>query len=279
MREGHCDSLKNLSVPAESVQKALMIPAATPAPAPKKSIWSGMRIAAIAAAFLLVSALGIFSYFAFRNMGNTPIAVSPATENTSHPTEKMTDPTPTDPVDPTHPPTVPTAPPVVLPSVVPTQPPTRFDPPVSENQPDPPAHTETPTQQAVIPSENHSELSDDPTELTDEPIDPALDPTEKPPHSSKEAPAAVGYMVPLSSYNGSGDIFCRMYNSSGRLVGSEDLFDDSHLVYSATASEYLLLSYPLGNIGEPLPGDNYTLVFYDENLNDFYVCSAFLSRQ
>ena len=62
-------------------------------------------------------------------------------------------------------------------------------------------------------------------------------------------------------------------------MGSDELYDDSHLVYYSDGSGYLFLSYLLKNVGEPLPPDNYTMVFYDMDGNDLCVCSAFLSHQ
>ena len=85
-------------------------------------------------------------------------------------------------------------------------------------------------------------------------------------------------MIPIGSYSGGDDIFCRLCSSSGRVMGSPDLFDDSHRVYFTTGGGYLLLSYPLSAVSEPLPADNYTLVFYDADGNDFYISTVYLSN-
>ena len=120
-----------------------------------------------------------------------------------------------------------------------------------------------------------------PTEKPESPIiEPIEQSTDAPqptdaPHRTDLAP--VGMMIPLSNYNDSDQIFCRLSNSEGRVLGSPDLFDESHRVYFTTGSGYLLLSYSLNAIDEPIPAGIYTMTFYDAEGNDFYVSSVYLS--
>lgn len=280
MREFNCDGLKNLTVPDELIDKALSVPAAVSAA--KATVLPLRRMIAAAAVFF-VGLVSVSVYFLFRNMDTAPLVAAPAPRASEQPTDEsepqtelLTDaPTEavmtgaTEPVSTIPPIAVPTVPseepPQTSPVVVPTQP-TPTAPVVIP--PDPPA--EPPTTPAMQPSEEPTEPPDPPSpSVGTEPIVP---------QTGKEI-ASVGYMVPLSSYTGSDDLYCRLYSSSGRLIGSDDLYDESRRVYFTTGSGYLFLSYPLSAIVDPLPPDNYTIVFYDADGNDFYICSAFLSRR
>ena len=284
MREFNCDGLKNLTVPDELIDKALSVPAAVSAA--KATVLPLRRMIAAAAVFF-VGLVSVSVYFLFRNIDTAPLVAAPAPRASEQPTdesepqtEPLTDiPTEavvTDPIEPdsstppTGVPTVPTeaasiAPPLNFPAVAPIQP----VPTVPAVIPTaPPA--EPPTTPAMQPSEEPTEPPDPPS--PPEGTEPIV------PQTGKEI-ASVGYMVPLSSYTGSDDLYCRLYSSSGRLIGSDDLYDESRRVYFTTGSGYLFLSYPLSAIVDPLPPDNYTIVFYDADGNDFYICSAFLSRR
>ena len=288
MREYNCDSLQKLPVPDELTDKALAVPdMAEPVKAlPRR------RVLIAAAGFVLAATVGLSVYFLARIIDSSPIPVAPISSATSAASEslsptgeaELTEPTdapseayvPTDPARPSEQPTEHTEadpaqpaepvpqPPMSDPTAVPTVSPTAGPTPPPTDAPD-----ITPTDPPVIiPSE----------EPTDPP-EPWEDPTEPPTDLPRDVITSVGYMIPVSSYSGSGDIYCRLYNSAGALMGSEDLFDDSHRVFYTTGSGYLMLSYPLSSVGVPLPADSYTLVFYDENGDDFYICSAFLSRK
>lgn len=281
MREYNCDSLKKLSVPDELIDKALAVPkAASPAKAHPR------RRALIAAASVVIAATaGISVYFLTRNINDSPVPVAPAPAATSEtakpgiatePSEQPTFPdAPSDPTEQVQPAVKPTELPAVT-TAQPTEPEHEYKPAVNTPTVRPTVGaTESPPvqpaeQPVILPTEPIAAPTDHP-----EPPEPWEDPTEQP----MDEIASVGYMIPLSSYTGDGDIFCRMYSSKGEPMGSVDLYDDSHRVYYATGSGYLMLSYPLGAVGEPLPADSYTLVFYDESGSDFYICSAFLSRK
>ena len=282
MKEFNCDSLKNLPVPVDLVKKALDIPqsdsADTAASAAHRYRWW-----AIAASVILAAALSVTSYSLFRNMKNTAIYMSPAVESTAEPTAAFADDpmlstaVPDDPIQPT------TDVQVAAP-LTPADEPTEPEQPVFPKDADTYAQTETaPTTPPIQPTEKPVVVpSEEPTEA--DPPDPSgdPDPTEGQEPISQQHDnelASVGFMVPISSYTGSEDLYCRLYSSGGRLIGGEDLFDESRRVYFTTGSGYLFLSYPLSGIADPLPPDNYTIVFYDADGNDFYICSAFLSRK
>ena len=276
MKEFHCDALKNLPVPIELMQKALDIPAANPAPVIRVPVKRRIRWA-FAASLILVCTLSLSVYFLFRNINHSPIAAVPTEDDVCAPTEEST-------VLPSEYPTVPMQ---IQPTVSPTQPPTV---PATA----PPTEPSAEPSQAVVPTEQLQQSTEapEPTSPSD-PITPTVNPTESPTEEPFDAPpspteadvvaqsdfASVGYMVPITGYNGSDDLYCRLYSSSGCLMGSDALFDESHRVYFTTGSGYLFLSYPLGSLVEPLVPDNYTIIFYDGDGNDFYICSAFLSKR
>lgn len=280
MRELNCNGLKKLKVPDELIDKALSIPSAVDT---ARATVLPLRRMISAAAVFLVGVIGISVYFFFRNIDITPLVSAPATQATEHQTdiaepqtEPMTDiPTEVSGTVPTEP--LSTIPPTVV-STVPSEAPPQTPPVVAPTKPTPTAPvmippdppTEPPTTPAIQPSEEPTEPPDPltPSESTDPIV----------PQREKEF-ASVGYMVPISSYSGSEDLYCRLYSSSGRLIGSGDLYDESRRVYFTTGSGYLFLSYPLSAIVEPLPPDNYTIIFYDGDGNDFYISSAFLTRK
>ena len=151
---------------------------------------------------------------------------------------------------------------------------------------DPTLPAQRPTEQpsAVTPTKSPIiSQTEQPASPTAEPIIPQTDPIEpievEPTTGRPRSDlASVGLMIPIGSYSGSDEIFCRLSDSSGREIGSKDLFDESHRVYFTTGSGYLLLSYPLSVVDEPLPPGNYTMIFYDADGNDFYISTVYLSK-
>ena len=301
MNKRNCDSLKNLSVPDALIERALAIPGTVGDP-PLRLPWY-RRPSAVASAAAAVIVIGVTVSLAAlfetkpalqvkdsasvtETAGETAPGVIPSAPEDTAPTAASTRPAATEDAQP-----APTenkdrkiAPTGVTPTetvrIAPTEP-AHAEPTAPAPVPSPtPVPTEAPVIQ--IPTEEPYEAPPEPTQSvppTERPSEPpALEPEPTEPEPKNEL-TPIGFMVPLSSYSGSGDIFCRLYNSAGRMIGSEELFDESHLVYYTTGSGYLFLSYPLSRISEPLPPDNYTLVFYDADGNDFYLCSAYLSRR
>lgn len=282
MREYHCDALRDLKVPDEMIEKALAIPAA--AGAAKAAVRPFRRMIA-AAAVILVAFVSVSAYFLFRNIDSSPMVAAPAPSETKadpsaagEDTQPPTAPSETAVIDPTEPPT--NAPTVPNSPTVPADRPTQgaaVRPEPVQPIPTVPAYipTEPPVQPPTTPAPAPTEA---PIEPSEEPAEPTKATEPVAPRHDREL-ASVGYMVPIGSYTGSEDLYCRLYASSGKLIGEEDLFDESRRVYFTTGSGYLFLSYPLSGIVDPLPPDNYTIVFYDGDGNDFYICSAFLSRK
>ena len=278
MREYNCDGLKNMKVADALIEKALAVPAAVGA---AKATVRPLRRLIAAAAVFFIGIVSVSIYFLIRNIDHAPLVTAPAAQTIASPTDATVPPTdvpteviitaPTEPdatAAPTDAPTVSPEPPTAAPTqsepAVPEPPrPIETAPPVTPSVP----VTEQPTDPPVIPTEEPTEPPEPPA-----PTDPVV------PQTNKEI-ASVGYMVPIGSYTGSDHLYCRLYSSGGRLIGGEDLYDESRQVYFTTGSGYLFLSYPLSGIVEPLPPDNYTIVFYDGEGNDFYICSAFLSRK
>ena len=278
MREYNCDGLKNMKVADALIEKALAVPAAVGA---AKATVRPLRRLVAAAAVFLVGVVSVSIYFFIRNIDDAPLVAAPAAQTIASPMDATVPPTdvpteviitaPTEPdatAAPTDAPTVSSEPPTAAPTQSePADPepprPVETVPPVTPSVP----VTEPPTDPPVIPTEEPTEPPEPPA-----PTDPVV------PQTNKEI-ASVGYMVPISSYTDSDDLYCRLYSSSGLLIGDDDLYNESHRVYFTTGSGYLFLSYPLGSLVEPLPPDHYTIVFYDADGSDFYICSAFLSRR
>ena len=288
MRDYNCKTLKGMEVPKELIDKALTIPTAIES---KKPQVTPIRRTIAAAVVILVGAVSTVSYFIIRNINSETITAVPSpvsvesNRNEPDPTAEYGNPTAEPSEEGTSIPTVtaptaePTAPPESMPAAA-TVPIQRLPEPSAPTQSPGTVPTElpviTPTDSALSPSDHPADQDAVPS--PSDPTEPP-DPTELiVPQTDKEL-ASVGYMVPISSYTGSDDLYCRLYSSSGRLIGGEDLYDESRRVYFTTGSGYLFLGYPLSSIVEPLPPDNYTIVFYDADGSDFYICSAFLSRK
>ena len=280
MREYNCGALKRLPVPEERVRKALAVPDTVSAErsARGRSSAKAFRGLTWAASLALVILIGYTVYFLSRNMSGRlttpPYAVDSTTAVDAEGVHDVTVPRTeatgetvggTESVTADASVTVETLPDKTEASSVPTA---EIIPTADSSQP-----TEE-TERSVTEPPAESAATEAPaTEPDDDRDDDPPEPVEK-----SDDLASVGYMIPLSSYGG-GDVYCRIYNSAGRLMGSDELYDDSHLVYYSDGSGYLFLSYLLKNVGEPLPPDNYTMVFYDMDGNDLCVCSAFLSHQ
>lgn len=302
MNKVNFDSFKRIHASEELIEKALAIPA-TAEKAPAVIPWYRQsRAFAAAASIVLVVLAGFSVYFLFGNKKPPVASVERAVDPTTAPSENVIVPTgealteliPTESVEPTAstgqgkssdrltatestqtivggaPQVTVDQPEVVIPADE-----SGTDPaPPDQNSMEQPAD---PSQPPVEPPIRQSVIT--PTVMPTYPIEPQ-EPTEAPQPTSvpqKNDLAPVGLMIPLSSYNGSEDIYCRLSNSEGRVLGSPDLFDESHRVYFTTGSGYLLLSYPLNAVNEPIPAGNYTMIFYDADGNDFYISSVYLS--
>ena len=292
MRDYNCDSLKKLPVPDELVEKALAIGETPAVKQPRR--YSARAFAAAAAVFVVVASVSLYFILGAKpalpvkdttpvisqeTVGKSTPAVVPTERTTAAPTEKSIR---SSEAAPTQPAATVSSEAAVITEITQNEAARRT--PTTGNMAN--SHPDNPTEAPVFEPTAVPDLpepTEEPTERQDDPPSPTEgmpEPTESQtlPNPKKEL-TPIGFMVPQSSYTGDGNIYCRLYNSSGSQVGSEDLYDESHRVYYTTGSGYLFLSYSLSGIDEPLPPDNYTLVFYDDNGNDFYICSAYLSRK
>lgn len=317
MNKVNFNAFKNIHASEEQIAKALAIPDSVKN-APVAVPWyRRSRMIGAAASVVLVMVVGITAYFLFGNK-TPPVKPADPTYTASQPAmsspSDVPDPTKAATLPSEKPATEPTvrrkptqahanATEVVRPDVAqggvpiiyviePGDDPTQADQPQTENISEPkivhdptlPAQRPTELPSAVTPTKSpiisQTEL---PASPTAEPIIPQTDPIEpievEPTTGRPRSDlASVGLMIPIGSYSGSDEIFCRLSDSSGREIGSKDLFDESHRVYFTTGSGYLLLSYPLSVVDEPLPPGNYTMIFYDADGNDFYISTVYLSK-
>lgn len=162
-----------------------------------------------------------------------PAATSP------HATEKGTE----------KPPQVPTQQSTPKPTQKPTQPPTDapWEPIEDETRYDGP--------DLPVPTEGGS----------DEPWEPPVDTTEPQPTDPPSFTATFTASFSSDKLGGSGTVYCRLYNSSGRMIGDSNVYAPSHIaaiVGECGATVTASYTAPRGLITQP---GNYNYIFYNEN--------------
>lgn len=151
------------------------------------------------------------------------------------------------------------------------------------------------TNQVVIPTNSTEPLATQaPTEQTTAPTTqptekPTVRPTEKPTENPTEKPTQPPTEITNVVFNGSHyvggwvsvddvDVFCKVYNPDGVLMGSSDLFDEQHRAnYLGEENDYEYFSYNASDKGLSFRQGYYTFVFYGRNGTTLYTGTAYVS--
>ncbi len=258
MNDFNFDKMKNFNSPDEWAEKAREIPQKYKIPTPLLFL-ENSRPLAVAASLVLVCTLS-FLFFVFKLDDN----ILPIDLNTvsSSKTESVTE--SFEPTDPTYEKENPQKPDEYV----------KIEPTESQQSTEN-STTESPTQKPT----NSTEIVA-PTEKPTEAQSPTAKPTEKPTQESTSKPTqnpttgVVGNPDPVicfGSYSlvnswevNSVDVFCKLYDSNGNLVGDKDLYSYQHeaLVYSITTTT-AYVSYEPASKGLLLKSGQYSFYFYD----------------
>lgn len=283
MKKANFNTLKNLPVPEKWLENALAVPEKE---REKPPVPLFRRRAAAAAAIILVSALSVALAFSLRK---EPVIVAPFAEESSAPSEAAVSPSqPTESVP-------------VSDGVEPSQG-TGATEPVSATVPG--AYSETrpavtdpsnaPSASEPVPTQPvHPTQSVEPTE----PVRPTAPPQTEPPRPTEapaptdppEPPTVTPYdppsdceiygMFSLNTVSGSGyntaedlSIFCRLYDSGGRLVGDSPLYHPQReaTILSRFDDGTILAYYDPIAEGLSITEGVYEYVFYDLHDNELY---------
>ncbi len=294
MNEYNCNSLKNLPVPEDLVERALAIPDTvqnTPAVVPwyrKTQIWASV------ASIALVTLAGISVFFFFGNK-KPPIAKSQIVSDAVVPSEHSVTEPATAPstdagseaigADATQPAThtnasTPAAvsesekteaarasdPTAVTPSQGSTETPAPSEhaaKPTTEKMTDPP--TERPTEQ-IVPS---TEPTDEPWE----PTDPTTEPTDEPSERLDPTTEAPAFSAQIRATHKlfHGILYCRIYDRTAKVVlGDPDRFAASHMAELIDEGFYIRAIYHPSEHGIAILPGVYAVAFYNENGENLY---------
>ena len=266
--------------------------------------WKNSRMVAAAAGFILVSILSITLFFTVVNKASTPIAVAPSPKESSAPettagesgslpteypngitfstesggvssSEPYTPPA-TDayghilPTEKSQAPTT-TVNETSVPSTSPKPTDGARESPTEPTPPKPTEHTPTPTEGEPAVPVNPTEPLEPPWNLPTEPFDPPwwIEETEPPgagePWLVPDYPSPVEAVIQTSKLNGSSDVYCKVFNSSGRRLGSRDLYDQSHaaqITYQTAQMTSVCYYIPEEVSYSMNEGEYYNYVFY-----------------
>ena len=263
------DFSKHIEVPDEWIERALAIPETHSPDFRRFSISS--RALYAAASVVLVLTLSLSLYFLFGNKNHEPpTAPSPTAHSVTQPTERAQEPSQD------HPATQQSTQPATgaADDTTPSQAaPTAAGAPTSPTDAKP---TQSPTHTAVKPT------SPKPTQVTvvtpteaswEDPSEAAAEPPDDDPNHT-EAPCSESFIDvyayvdagTIQQASASDKVFCRLYDSEGRLLGSRNLYDISHRATMYTSdSRGMTLGYYYAMTDAEISRDSddtFTYVFY-----------------
>lgn len=271
MKKVNFNSLENMQIPDSWADKAVLLSDSDKKIPPLVfTRWSRVMVALTS--IILVCAMGVFVFF-FSNNNDIEIR-NPSSANTSYATENITSGTGeffkpsesgqnvkenTQIQDSTSSDTQPSKTPVH--TVTPTEKPTKT--PVAEptQKPTKPAEQKPTT----APTDDVTRPSAPPTmSPIPQPTDPVNQPTESPSDTVDKWNVFINVQFAKSYVLSDGKIYCRLYDSNGELMGSADIYDDSHLT-ELSYIPYANAQYYPYRYDIITRADWYTCVFYNSD--------------
>ena len=260
------DFSKYVKVPEEWLEKALDVPN-TVQKAPKAM--PPLHRYLTAASIVLVAAIGVTSYFFFRN--NTPITVAPLTPSeTAVSQTETTLPATEYPIVPgtdaaTHSPTItPSQPPTqgasdaantpaTSPSPAPSGHPTETPAPAPTTAPTAQPPTASPTVRPTTPTAPTEQMPTEPKPTEPKPAEPKPTELQPEPASAPETESGnvrlVRFFIRVETsefidtcMDDDSFLYCLIRDSSGNILGNSDIFSDSHIASMVTVKENMIQS-------------------------------------
>lgn len=248
---------EHVNVPDGWVERALSIPSA--AQKEPRRFSGRSRRAAAAAGVVLALGLSISLYFVFRNIDDSSAVAPSAAPTGSAPTLAPSLPTDAALTD--------------AASAPPTQPASAsVSTSGASERPTEPASAAPSAAPPIDPADASAAVpTDRPTQPQTEPVppptEPPFTPTEKPTHGAEpSAESDIVIFIPLdfetiqtAEDNSEEPLFCRIYRSTGVLIGDSDLFAPSHRAYLLETNDGPRLYYE-----QPLPETGYAAADCEE---------------